>query len=86
MTETFPGLQGGLRRNATENRLQPLEVAILLGSLPRDLFADVLGQGRSEELFRQWRDSALVKDIGDGYLRLTGNGSWFAERMMARIY
>jgi oxygen-independent coproporphyrinogen-3 oxidase len=85
VTETFPGLQGGLRRNALENRLHPLEVAILSGNLPRDLFADVLGQSRSEELFRQWRDSALVKGTRDGYLRLTGNGSWFAERMMEQL-
>lgn len=85
VTETFPGLQGGLRRNELENRRQPLEVAIMSGCLPVGLFADVLGQGPSERLFRQWLASCLVQDVGDGRLRLTTNGSWFAGTMIAQL-
>jgi coproporphyrinogen III oxidase-like Fe-S oxidoreductase len=86
VNEAFPGLQGGLRRNALENRLHPLEVALLSASIPPRLFADVLGADRAGLLFRRWRESALVEeDPRFGHLRLTGNGSWFISHMMAEL-
>lgn len=86
VSETFPGLQGGLRRNALENRLHPLEIALLSGRFPAGLLADVLGQDRSEALFRRWRGSALIEDDAQaGHLRLTANGSWFTGKMMAQL-
>ena len=86
VSEAFPGLQGGLRRSALENRLHPLEIALLSGRMPVRLFADVLGKDRSEELFRGWREPALIEDDAPaGYLRLTANGSWFAGEMMQQL-
>jgi hypothetical protein len=86
VSEGFPGLQGGLRRTALENRLYPLEIALLSGRIPEGLFADVLGIDRAKELFRQWRASALVEgDAQQGHLRLTANGSWFTGRMMQQL-
>jgi coproporphyrinogen III oxidase-like Fe-S oxidoreductase len=86
VSETFPGLQGGLRRNALENRLHPLEVVLLSGHIPSELFADGLGRDRAETLFRQWRASALIEDDAQpGHLRLTANGSWFTGKMMAQL-
>jgi len=86
LNEAFPGLQGGLRRNALENRLHPLEVAILSASLPSELFADSLGRGRAHEMFRPWQESALVEeDTRCGRLCLTANGSWFAGNMLAQL-
>lgn len=84
--EAFPGLQGGLRRNALENRLYPLEIALLSASIPPELFADVLGSDRSEPLLRRWREATLVEDgPHSGRLRLTTNGSWFISKMMAEL-
>lgn len=84
--ETFPGLQGGLQRNALENHLHLLEVAILSGSIPSELFADLLDRDHSDEMFRRWRESALVEDdTRCGRLRLTANGSWFTGNMMAEL-
>ena len=86
VNDAFPGLQGGLRRNALESRLHPLEVALLSASIPPELFADVLGRDRSESLFRRWRESALVEGAPrPGCLCLTGNGSWFISQMMAEL-
>jgi coproporphyrinogen III oxidase-like Fe-S oxidoreductase len=82
----FPGLEGGLRRNALENRLHPLELALLSASIPPELFADVLGRSRSDALLRRWQEAALVEgDPLSGRLCLTGNGSWFISQMMAEL-
>ncbi len=86
VNEAFSGLQGGLRRNALENRLHPLETAILSGSVPSELFAGTLGKERSEKLLRTWRETALIEnETRCGPLRLTANGSWFAGNMMAQL-
>jgi oxygen-independent coproporphyrinogen-3 oxidase len=86
VNETFPGLQGGLRRSALENRLRPLEIALLSASISPELFADVLGRHCSEALLRRWREVALVKeDALSDRLCLTANGSWFTSKMMAEL-
>jgi coproporphyrinogen III oxidase-like Fe-S oxidoreductase len=86
VSDSFPGLQGGLCRTALENRLYPLEIALLSARMPAGLFADVLGKDRSEELFRQWRAALLIEeDAEQGHLRLTANGSWFTGKMMQQL-
>jgi len=86
VSETFPGLQGGLRRSALENQLYPLEIALLSGRLHTDLFADVLGRDRAVALFHLWRASALIEeDAQPGCMRLTANGSWFTGKMMEQL-
>lgn len=86
VTESFPGLQGGLRRNALENRLYPLEVALLSARFSPTLFVEVLGRERAEKLLCRWREAALVEDDpASGRLRLTANGSWVTAKMMAEL-
>jgi hypothetical protein len=83
LSDSFPGLQGGLRRNEVENRLQPLSIALMAGTVHESLFADPV----SQTLLRDWRDSLLlVGDPGTGNLRLTGNGSWFVGNMLSELY
>jgi oxygen-independent coproporphyrinogen-3 oxidase len=83
LSDTFPGLLGGLRRNEVENRLQPLSVALMAGTVPESLFADPVSQA----LLRDWRDSLLLAgERGTGKLRLTGNGSWFVGNMLSELY
>ncbi len=82
MTDRFPGLQGGLRRNRLENDLQPLTIALLAGSIPTSLFADPVSQG----LLHDWQRSLLVPDDPKtGLLHLTGNGSWFVGNMISEL-
>jgi hypothetical protein len=79
-------LQGGLRRTALENRLFPLEIALLSASISPRLFADVLGRDHSEALLRRWQEAALIKeDPLSDHLCLTANGSWFVSKMMAEL-
>jgi oxygen-independent coproporphyrinogen-3 oxidase len=82
-----PGLQGGLLRSDRENRIHPLEVALLSGRIPPDLFADTLGELPAAGLLRRWAESALVAE-GDppaGMWSLTASGSWFVGAMMAEL-
>ena len=80
--DSLPGLQGGLCRNELENRLQPLSIALLAGSVDSSLFADPVSQA----LLRDWCDSLLLTgDPETGKLRLTGNGSWFVGNMLSEL-
>jgi coproporphyrinogen III oxidase-like Fe-S oxidoreductase len=86
LNDVSPGLQGGLRRSELENRLFPLETALLSGSIQAALFAKVLGVPEADRLFHRWRESALIADTSDhAHMRLTANGSWFAGAMMAEL-
>ena len=85
VSETFPGLQGGLRRNALESRLYPLEIALLSARMSPALFAGLLGRERAEPMLRRWWEAALIEEDVSGGLRLTGNGSWFVSQMMAEL-
>ena len=83
LSDSFPGLSGGLRRNEIENRLQPLSIALMAGTVHQSLFADPVSQA----LLRDWRDSLLLAgEHGTGELRLTGNGSWFVGNMLSELY
>jgi coproporphyrinogen III oxidase-like Fe-S oxidoreductase len=78
----FPGLEGGLRRRAGENRLQPLTTALMAGSVPPVLLAPPF----SQELRRRWCESLLlIDDLGSGTLRLSGSGSWFVGNMLSEM-
>ena len=80
--DSLPGLQGGLRRNELENRLQPLSISLLAGSMDSSLFADPVSQA----ILRDWRGSFLLAgDPETGSLRLTGNGSWFVGNMLSEL-
>jgi coproporphyrinogen III oxidase-like Fe-S oxidoreductase len=82
VTESFPGLQGGLRRNEVENYLEPLTVALLAGSVSPSLCTDAVGR----RLVPGWQQSRLlVEDPDTGDLRLTGNGSWFVGNMISEL-
>jgi oxygen-independent coproporphyrinogen-3 oxidase len=81
----FPGLQGGLRRTPFENRLQPLTVALLAGSVPTALLEDPAGP-LNPELLAAWQECLLLAaEPGGSALRLTGNGSWFVGNMLDRL-
>ena len=83
---SFPGLQGGLRRSVLENRLYPLETALLSASISLELLVDVLGRDRSGALLQHWREADLVEgDPLSGHLCLTANGPWFVSKMMAEV-
>ena len=80
--KSFPGLQGGLRRNEVENHLQPLTIALLAGTIPPSLFADPV----SHSLRYDWeRSRLLLEDPGTGNLCLTGSGSWFVGNMISDL-
>jgi len=77
-----PGLEGGLRRNGLETRLQPLVAALMAGSVPPSLLAGPAGQA----LLPRWRESRLLADdpLTDN-LCLTGSGSWFVGNMISQL-
>jgi coproporphyrinogen III oxidase-like Fe-S oxidoreductase len=80
-----PGLQGGLRRTAWENRLQPLTVALMAGSVPPALLAPS-DSPLPPDLLAAWQQSLLLApDPATGALRLTGNGSWFLGNMLSHL-
>lgn len=78
-----PGLEGGPRRNALENRLQPLTTAILSGAIPSALFS-ALPDRAAADLIERWLENRLVR-LEDGAVRLTGSGSWFAGNLIADV-
>jgi coproporphyrinogen III oxidase-like Fe-S oxidoreductase len=80
--DDFPGLQGGLRRNALEEKLRPLEVQILSAEIQRTSFGGVLGPGPAKNLFERWLSAALIRPVGGDNFKLTANGSWFAAAMI----
>lgn len=86
VNETFPALQGGLRQNELETRIQPLEIALLSGCISPSLFARILSPAQFDPLRWRWQQSALVEDALSDRLRLTANGSWFVGEMMAQLF
>ena len=88
VSEEFPALEGGLRRNELENRLQPIITAILGGSIPPELFSylEVKVGDSDETLLHRWLNLALLEEDADGgHLRLTANGSWFTGNMLSQL-
>lgn len=79
--EHSPGLQGGLRRNERENRLQPLVTALMSGRVPASLLEALAGDG----LRQRWQQARLLEADADGGFRLTGSGSWFVGNMISEL-
>ena len=88
VSQTFPGLMGGVRNTAREDCLASLETAILSGEISAPHLVQVFGRERSHALLQQWFESALIAtDPEDaGRLLLTTNGSWFVGEMMADLF
>jgi coproporphyrinogen III oxidase-like Fe-S oxidoreductase len=82
-----PGLQGGLRRNSLENRLNPLILAIQSGQITAPMIDNfrALKTAQGTLLVDLWIKHALVEEGPQGSLRLTTNGSWFAGNMISEI-
>ena len=76
-----PGLEGGLRRTARENRLQPLITALMAGRVPAALLEAMAG----EALRDAWLGSRLLEPGPEGDFFLTGNGSWFVGNMISEL-
>jgi coproporphyrinogen III oxidase-like Fe-S oxidoreductase len=76
-----PGLAGGLRRTARENRLQPLVTALMAGRVPAPLLEALAGDGLGEA----WLASRLLAPGPGGDYWLTGNGSWFVGNMISEL-
>jgi coproporphyrinogen III oxidase-like Fe-S oxidoreductase len=83
--ETFPGLQGGLRRTKGEENVQPLEVMILSGKLKKEIFDQKIGVHRSAVLFQEWQETGLISSSDGHDFGLTASGSWFAGEMMKKL-
>jgi len=78
----FPALEGGLRRNAIESRLEPLTVALMSARVPPALFEGPVMQ----RLLRRWCEAQLLQeDAQTGDLYLTGSGSWFVGNMISEL-
>ncbi|MBE0698030.1 MAG: radical SAM protein [Anaerolineaceae bacterium] len=82
-----PGLQGGLRRNSLETRLNPLILAIQSGHIAAPMADEfkALTTTQGVPLVDLWHKHALVEEKSHGSLRLTTNGSWFAGNMINEI-
>jgi len=81
-----PGLEGGLRKNRLEKRLQPLTTAILAGHIPPQLMPDLTSLSEPEGALRdRWLQHALVRADAAGGLTLTTNGTWFAGDMVGEL-
>jgi len=88
MSDLFPALEGGLRRNALENQLHPLTTAILAGRIPPTLRSsfEVRLTNSGDALLQQWLDLALLEESdADNHLYLTTSGSWFAGNMVSQL-
>ncbi|MBN1139347.1 MAG: radical SAM protein [Anaerolineae bacterium] len=82
VSEGFPGLQGGLRRNEVENRLQPLITALMTGRVSPSMIDDLAGPS----LRARWQELALLyPEPAGSHLCLTGNGSWFVGNMISEL-
>lgn len=77
-----PGLEGGLRRTATETEMQPVTTAILSSRIPKWLAPSLQRRSDKVPLVQRWLDLGLVTWASDGGLRLLTNGSWFAGNMI----
>jgi coproporphyrinogen III oxidase-like Fe-S oxidoreductase len=83
---TFPGLEGGLRKNPLEENMQPFIAAIESGCMTAPLRGklEALSTGK-KNLVPLWLDRQLVEENAQGGLELTDSGSWFAGNMIADL-
>ncbi|NDJ85437.1 MAG: radical SAM protein [Chloroflexi bacterium] len=82
-TADYPGLQGGLRRNASENILQPLTTALLAARIPEAL----LYTSVPPPLRARWEHAQLLAHQPDEQIfTLTSNGSWLLGNMISERF
>lgn len=81
-TPSSPGLEGGLRRTATESEMHPVTTALMSSHIPRRLVPSFGRQPDRAPLTDRWLNLGLVAGADGGGLRLTTNGSWFAGNMI----
>jgi oxygen-independent coproporphyrinogen-3 oxidase len=78
----LPGLEGGLRKNDVEHRLQPLITALMASRVRPSRFVET----EMESLLDSWRELLLLEeDPQTGELCLTGSGSWFVGNMIQQL-
>jgi hypothetical protein len=92
-----PGLEGGLRRNALENVMQPLVTAILSSHIAPELLPMLVepggfradskaygdpGERGGSSLLECWLSNELVAWESNGGVQLTANGAWFAGNLV----
>ena len=80
----WPGLEGGLRRNPFENRMQPLVTTVLSGHIPSAQCLE-LTTPEGESPVERWQARGLVEADPRGGLRLTASGAWFAGNLIAEL-
>ena len=83
----FPGLEGGLRHNPHEERLQPLTTAILSSYIPQEHTPDLHSAPRvgGKSLIDRWIANNLVQEDSLGGFGLTPSGAWFAGNMIGEL-
>ena len=82
VSDDFPGLQGGLRRNEVENEVRPLVTALMAGRVPVAMLDALAGP----DLRARWQELALLApDPAGSDLLLTGSGSWFVGNMISEL-
>jgi oxygen-independent coproporphyrinogen-3 oxidase len=84
MAGKLPALEGGVRRPAAAERVQPVQTAILGAQLGEQVLATLDGLGGGP-LAERWREAGLVEDDVAGGLGLTPSGSWFAGNMVREV-
>lgn len=85
LSDSAPGLEGGLRRSARENNLSPLVTGVLSGAVSPESAAAVANSRNGFSPIQRWHTAGLVKQNGDCGLTLTSSGSWFAGNMIADL-
>ncbi|HKZ70986.1 MAG TPA: hypothetical protein VJ020_12955 [Anaerolineales bacterium] len=80
----WPGLEGGLRRDAFENRMQPLITTILSGHIP-PAQCEALKTPGGESPVERWQARGLVEADPRAGLWLTASGAWFAGNLIAEL-
>ncbi len=82
----LPGLEGGLRRDAYFNMLQPITTAIQAGRMsPGDIGTIHAVLNHSQCLLERWWKAKLIRSDGQGGYTLTPSGSWFAGNLIAEL-
>lgn len=84
LNSPVPGLEGGLWKTSTERQLWPLMTAVLSGHVSTEGRA-ALEAADGGLVVERWQHNGLVAPGGDGSLRLTAGGSWFAGNMLADV-
>lgn len=83
--EGRPALEGGLRRTAREQQLQPLITGILSSKIEPAQWAALGGTAACAEVIRQWKKRGLVTADKQKRLTLTPSGSWFAGNLITEL-